>query len=210
MSIKWMIRSNHLILCCPWLLLPSIFLSIRVFSNELALCIRWPGFWSFNFSILPSNEYLWLISFKIDWFDLLTVQGTLKCLLQYHNLKASIPQHSALFMVQLSHLFMTTGKTIPLTIPTFDYTSKVMSLLFNTLSRFVICHTMSGIILKLSKSEKIQLYPVVLFKHFYWDIIHILDSFKGYNSMTFSLFTNIHNPHTVAHFHHLEKKIYTV
>ena len=128
--------SNHLILCCPLLLLPSILPSIRVFSNESALCIMWPKYWSFNISISPSNEYSGLISFRIDWFHLLTVQGTLKSLLQHHNLKASILQCSVFFKVQLSCLYMTTGKTITLTIWTF--VSKMVSLLFNILSRFVI------------------------------------------------------------------------
>ena len=127
--------SNHLILCCPLLLLPSIFQSIRVFSNELALGIRWPKYWSFSFSINPSNEYSGLISFRIDWLDLLTVQGTLKSLIQLHSLKASILQCSAFFMVQLSHPYLTTGKIIALTRWTF--VGKVMSLLFNMLSRFV-------------------------------------------------------------------------
>ena len=123
--------SNHLILCCLLLLLPSIFPSIRVFSNESALCIRWPEYWSFSFSISPSNEHSGLISFKIDWFDLLAVQGTLKSLLQHHSLEVSIHLHSAFFMVQLLHPYMTTEKTIALTIQTFA--SKVMSLLFKTL-----------------------------------------------------------------------------
>ena len=131
-----MMSSNHLILCCPLLLLPSIFPSIRVFSNELALLIRWPKYWSFSFSISPSNEYSGLISFRTDWFDLLAVLGTLKSLLQHHSSKASVLQHSAFFRVQLSHPYMTTGKTIALTIPTF--VSKVMSLPFNMLSRFAI------------------------------------------------------------------------
>ena len=135
MSIKLVMPSNHLILCCPLLLLPSIFPSIKVFSSELALPIRWPKYWSFNFSIPPSNEYSGLISFKIDWFDLLVVCGTLKSLLQHHNLKASVLQCSAVFMVQLSHPYMTTGKTIALTRWTF--VGKVMSLLFNMLSSFV-------------------------------------------------------------------------
>ena len=126
--------SNHLILCRPLLLLPSVFPSISVFSNELALHIRWPKYWSF--SISPSNEYSGLISFKIDWFDLLTVRGTLESLLQHHSAKALILQCSALFMVQLSHLYMATGKTTALTVWTF--VSKAMSLLFNMLSRFVI------------------------------------------------------------------------
>ena len=124
MSIESVMLSNHLILCCP-LLLPSIFPSIRVFSNESTLHIRWPKYWSF--SISPSNEYSGLISFRMDWFDLLAVSGTLKSLLQHHNLKASILWHSAFFMVQLSHPYMTTGKTIGLTIWTF--VGKVMSLL---------------------------------------------------------------------------------
>ena len=120
----------------PLLLLPSIFSSIKVFSNELALCIRWPKYWSFSFSISPSNEYSGLISFPIDWFGLLSVQGTLKSLLLHHILKVSIFQCSAFFMVQFSHRNMTTGKTIALTRWTFI--GKVISLLLNTLSRFVI------------------------------------------------------------------------
>ena len=125
--------SNHLILCRPRLLLPSIFPSIRVFSNESALRIRWPEYWSF--SINPSNDYSGLISFRVDWFDLLEVQGTLKTLLQHHSSKASVLQHSAFFLVQFSHPYMTTGKTIALIIQTF--VGKVMSMLFNTLYRFV-------------------------------------------------------------------------
>ena len=135
-SIESMMPSSHLILCHPLLLLPSIPPSIRVFSNESALHMRWPKYWSFSFSISPSNEYLGLISFKIDWFDLLTVQETLKSLLQHHSLKASILWHSGFFTVQISHLNLTTGKTIALTIWTF--VSKVTSLGFNTLFRFVI------------------------------------------------------------------------
>ena len=127
--------SNHLILCCP-LLLPTIFPSIRVFSNESPLCIRWPKYWSLSSSISLSNEYSRLISFRIDWFDLFAVQGTLKSLLQHHSSKASILQRSAFFTVQLSHPYMTTGKTIALTRWTF--VGKVMSLLFNMLSRLVI------------------------------------------------------------------------
>ena len=122
--------------CRPLLLLPSIFPSIRVFSDESALHIRWPKYWSFSFSISPSNEYSGLISFRIDWFDRHAVQGTLKSLLQHHSSKASILWHSAFFIVQLSHPYMTTGKTIALTRRTF--VGKVMSLLFNTLSRLVI------------------------------------------------------------------------
>ena len=128
--------SNHLILCCPLLLPPSIFPSIRVFSSESALHIRWPKYWSFSFSITPSNEYSGLISFRIDWFDLLAVQETLKSLLQHHSSKASILRRSAFFTVQLSYPYVTTGKTIALTTRTF--VGKVMSLLFNMLSRFVI------------------------------------------------------------------------
>ena len=115
MSIELVMPSNHLILCHPLLLLPSIFQSISIFSNESALCIRWPKDWSFSFSTSPSNEYSGLISFRMDWFDLLSVQGTLKSLLQHHSSKASILWCSAFFMVQLSHPYMTTGKTIALT-----------------------------------------------------------------------------------------------
>ena len=123
-------------MCHPLLLLPSIFPSIRVFSNESVLCIRWPKYWSFSFSISPSNEYSGLISFRMDWLDLLAVQGTLKSLFQHHSSKASILCHSAFFIVQLSHPYMTTGKAIALTRWTF--VGKEMSLLFNMLSRLVI------------------------------------------------------------------------
>ena len=128
--------SNHLILCYPLLLLPSIFPSIRVFSNESTLRIRWPKYWSFSFNISPSNEHPELISFRIYWLDLLAVQGTLKSHLQYHSSKASILKYSAFFTVQLSHPYMTTGKTIALARRTF--VGKVVSLLFNMLSRLVI------------------------------------------------------------------------
>jgi len=131
MSIESVMPSNHLILCCPLLLLPSIFLSIRVFSSESVLLIRWPKYWSFSFNINPSNEYSGLISFRIDWLDLLAVQGTLKSLLQHHSSKASILWQSSFFIVQLSHPFMTTGKTIALIRQTF--VGKVMSLLFKML-----------------------------------------------------------------------------
>ena len=127
MSSEVVIPSNHFILCCPLLVLPSIFPSIRVFSNESALRIRWPKYWSFSFSISPSNEYSGLISFRMDSFDLLAVQRTLKSLLQHHSLKASVLQHLAFYMVQLSHPYMTTGKTIALTLRTFVV--KVISLL---------------------------------------------------------------------------------
>jgi len=135
-SIELVMPSNHLILCCPLLLLPSIFPSIRVFSNESALPIRWSKYWSFSFNISPSNEHPGLISFRMDWLDLLAVQGTLKSLLQYHSSKASILQHSALFIIQISRAYMTTGKTIALTIKTF--LGKAVSLLFNMLSGLVI------------------------------------------------------------------------
>ena len=134
MLIELVMPSNHLILCHPLLLLPSIFPTIRVFSSESALCIRWSNYWSF--SIGPSNEYSGLISFRIDWFYLFPLQETLQSLLQHHISKASVLQHSTLFMVQHSHTYMTTGKTIALTIGAF--VGKVISLLFNTLSRFVI------------------------------------------------------------------------
>ena len=136
MSIESVMPSNHIILCRPLLLLPPFPPSIRVFSNESALRIRWPEYWSFSFSISPSNEHPGLISFRMDWLDLLTVQGTLKSLLYHHSSKASIFQHSAFFTVQPSHPCMTTGKTIALT--RWIVVSKVMSLLFNMLSRLVI------------------------------------------------------------------------
>ena len=136
MSIELVMPSNHLILCCLLLLPPSIFPSIRVFSNKSVLQIRWPEYWSFSFSISPSSEYSGLISFKIDWLALLAVQGTHKSLLQHHSSKASILQRSAFFIAQLSHPYMTTGKTIDLTRQTF--VGKVMSLLFNMLSSLVI------------------------------------------------------------------------
>ena len=136
MSIELVMPSNHLILCHPLLLLPSVFPSIVVFSKESFLHVRWPKYWNFSFSVSPSKEYLELISFRIDCFDLLAFQGTLKSFLQHHSSKALILQCSAFFMVQLSHPYMTTGKTIALTRQTF--VSKVMSLLFNVLSRLAI------------------------------------------------------------------------
>ena len=135
MSIESVVPSNHLILCHPLLLLPSIFTSIRVFSIESVLYIRWPKYWSFNFSISPSNEYSRLISFGMGWLDLVAVQGTLKSLLQHHSSRASILQCSSFFIVQLSHPYMTTGKTTALT--RWTIVGKVMSLLFNMLSRLV-------------------------------------------------------------------------
>ena len=168
--------SNHLILCRPLLLLPSIFPSIRVFSNESVLCIRWPKYWSFSSSINPSKEYSGLISFRIDWFDHFAVQGTLKSLLQHHSSKASILWHSVCFMVQLSHPYMTTGKTIALTRWTF--VCKVMSLLFNMLSKLVIAflprgkhlliswlQSPSAVILELQKNKSLSLFP--LFPHLF-------------------------------------------
>ena len=136
LSIELVMPSSHLILCCPLLLPPPISPRIRVLSNESALCLMWPKYWSFSFSISPSKEHLGLISFRMDWLDLLAVQGTLKNLLQHHSSKAPILQHSAFFTVQLSHPYMTTGKTIALTRWTF--VGKVMSLLLNMLSRLVI------------------------------------------------------------------------
>ena len=136
MSIESVMPSNHLILCHLLLLLPSMFPRIRVFSNESALHIMWPKYWSFSFNISPSNEHPGLISFRMNWLDLLAVQGTLRSLLQHHSAKASILQHSAIFIVQLSHLCMTTGKIIALTRQTF--VGKVMSLLFSMLSRLII------------------------------------------------------------------------
>ena len=143
MSIESVMLSNHPILCQSPLLLPSIFSSIRVFSSELALRIMWSKCWHFSFSNSPSNEYSGLISFRMDWFNLLAIQETLKSLLQHHSLKASILRHLAFFMVQLSHLFMTTGKTIAFSIQTF--VSKVMSLLFNMLFRLVIAFLPSNV-----------------------------------------------------------------
>ena len=136
MSIESVMPSNHLILYHPLLLLPSIFPSIRTFSNESVLCNRWPKYWNFSFSICPSNDYSGLISFRMDWLDLLSVQGTLKSLLQHHSSEAIIFQRSVFFIVQLSQLYMTTGKTIALT--RWTWVSKVMSLLFNMLCSLVI------------------------------------------------------------------------
>ena len=142
MSIALVMSSNHLILCHPLLLLPSIFPRIRVFSNDSVIRIRWPKYWSFSFNISPSNEYSGLISFRMDWLDLLAVQGTLNSLLQHHSSEASILQRSTFFIVQLSHPYMTTGKTIALT--RWIFVSKVMSLLFNMLFRLVIAFLPRG------------------------------------------------------------------
>ena len=136
MCIKSVRPSNHLILCCPLLLLPSIFPSIKVFSDDSVLCIRWPKYWSFSFSVSPFNEHSGLISFRMDWLDCLVVQGTLKSLLQHHSSKTLILRSSDFFILQLSHLYMTTDKTIALT--RWTLVGKVMSLLFNMLSRLII------------------------------------------------------------------------
>ena len=149
--------SNHLILCHPLLLLPLIFPNIRVFSNESALHIRWPKYWSFSFNISPSSEHPGLISLRMDWLDLLAVQGTLKSLLQHHSLKASILWCSAFFIVQLSHPYMTTGKTIALSIRTF--VGKVISLLFNKLFRLVLPRSKHLLISWLQSPSAVILYP---------------------------------------------------
>ena len=171
MSIELVMPFNHLILCRPLLPSPSIFPSIGVFSNESALHIRWPKYWSFSFSISPSNEHLGLISFKMDWLDLLAVQGTLKSLLQHHSLKASILWCSAFFIIQLSHLYMTTGKTIALTGWTF--VGKVMSLLLNMLSGLVITSSQEQVSFNFmaavttcsdfgAPQNKVSLFPIYL------------------------------------------------
>ena len=174
MSIESVMLSNHLILCHPLLFLPSILTSIRAFSNESAVCIRWPKYWSFGFSISPSNEYSGLISYRIGRIGLI-IQGTLKSLLQHHNLKTSILRCSAFFMVQLSHPYMTTGKTVALTI--WAFVDKVMSPLFNILLRFVIAflprskrlliswlQSPSAVILKPKKRNSV---PFPLFSHLF-------------------------------------------
>ena len=180
-SIELVMSSNHLVLCHPLVLLPSIFPNIRLFSNESVLCIRWPNYWSFSFSISPTNEYSGLISFRMDWFDLFAVQGTLKSLLQHDSPKSSILWSSAFFMIQLSHPYMTTRKTMALTIKTF--VSKITSLLFNMLSRLVIAflprskhhliswlQSPSAVILD---SKKIKSVTVSIFPHLFamkwWD-----------------------------------------
>ena len=173
MSTELVMPSNHLILCLPFLLLPSIFPIIRVFSNESTLCITWPKYWSFSFNISPFNEHSGLISFRMDWLDLLAVQGTLKSLLQHHSSKASVLQCSGFFIVQLSHPYMTTGKTIALTRRTFF--GKVMSLLLNMLSRLVIIflprskpllisglQSPSAVILEHKKNKVSHCFPIYL------------------------------------------------
>ena len=171
--------SNYLILCQPLLLLPSVFPRIRVFSKDSALCLKWTNFWSFSFSISPSNEYSGLISFRMDWFDFSDVQGTLKNLLQYHNSKLSILQHAAFSMIQLSHPYMTIGKAIALTRRTFI--GKVISLLFNMLSRLVIAflprskclliswmQSPSTVILEPPQNIKSVTYFQILFAVMWW------------------------------------------
>ena len=165
-SIESVMPSNHLILCHPLLLLPSVFPSIRVFSNKSGLQIRWPKYWSFSFSVSPSNEHSGLISFRMDWLDLLAVQGTLKSLLQHHSSKASILRCSAFFRVQLSHSYMTTGKTIALTRWTFA--GKVKSLLFNILSRLLIAFLPRSkrlLISWLQSPSAVILEPPKIFSH---------------------------------------------
>ena len=178
MSIQLVMPSNHLILCHPLLLLPSIFPSNRVFSNESVLCIRWPKYWSFRFNISPSNEHLGLISFRMDWLDILAVQVTLKSLLQHHSPKTSILWCSAFFIIQLSHPYMTTGKTIALTRWTF--VGKVMSLFLNMLPRLVITflprskrlliswlQSPSAMILEPPKIKSVTVSPSIC--HEWWD-----------------------------------------
>ena len=186
MSIESVMPSNHLILSCPLLLMPSIFLSIRIFSNELALSIRWPKYWSFSFSISPSNEYLGLISFRTDWFDLLAVQGTLTSLFQHHSSEASILQHLAFFMVQLSHLYMTTGKIIALTIQTF--VRKMMCLLFNMLSRFVIAFLPRSKHFLISWLQSLSADFGVQEKVYYFSIFSHLFAMKWWYQMPWSSF----------------------
>ena len=198
MSIELVMPSNYLILCHPHLLLLSIFPSIRVLSNESAIHIRWPKYWSFNFSISHSNEYSWLISFRIDWFDLLIVQGTLKSLLHSHSSKASIVRCSDFSMVQLSHPYMTTGKTIALTIQIF--VSKVMSLLFNTLSRFIVAFLPRSkcLISWLQSLSMVVWYPH-LFQNFpQFAVIHRVKGFCAVNEADFFVSLFLYDPMNVG------------
>ena len=158
MSIESVMPSNHLILCRPLLFLPSIFPSIKVFSDELVLCIRWPKHWSFSLSISPSNEQPGLIFFGMDWLDLLTVQETLKSLLQHHSSKASIPWHSAFFTVQLSHSYMTTGKTIALTRPSFFGKYLFINLFIYNISKSISKHQATGVPKSVPKSYSLNFY----------------------------------------------------
>ena len=176
MSIELVMPSNHCILCGPLLLLPSMFHSIRVFSNESTLRIRWPKYWSFSFNISPSNEHSGLISFRMDWLVLLAVQRTLKSLLQHHSSKASIPQHSAFFIVQLSHPYMTTGKTIALTRWTF--VGKVMSLLFNMSSRLVVTFLPRSKCLLISWLQSKNVQTTIQLHSFYMLVKKFSKSFK--------------------------------
>ena len=181
--------SNHLILCRPLLLLPSLFPNIRVFSKESALQIRWPKYWSFNFNISPSNEHPGLISFRMDWLDLLVVQGPLESLLQHHSSKASILQHSAFFIVQLSHPYMTTEKTIALTRQTF--VGKVMSLLFNMLSRLVITFLPRSKRLLISWLQSLSAVILELPQNKVWHCFHCIPIYfprsdgTGYHDLSF-------------------------
>ena len=185
MSIESVMPSNHLILCCPLLLPPSIFPSIRVFSNESTLRIRWPKYWSFSFNISPSKEYSRLISFRMDWFHLLAVQGTLKSLLQHHSSKGSILWCSAFFTVQLLHPDITTGKTIALT--RWAFVDKVMSLLFNMLSRLVITFLPRSKCLLISRLVNWSLKKVIYSMLPLWDtfLIFLSDEVKLKEIMTF-------------------------
>ena len=164
LSIESAMSSNHLILCRPFLLPPSIFLSIRVFSSESVLCIRWPKYWNFSFSISPSNDYSGLISFRMDWLDLLAVQRTLKSLLQHHILKASILPCLAFFIVQLSHMYITTGKTIA----RWTCVGTVMSLLFNMLARFVLAFLPRSKHLLISWLQSLYIYIYFFFIIFFF------------------------------------------
>ena len=183
MFIESVMPSKQLILCCPLLLLPLIFPSIRVFTNESALCFRWPAFWIF--SINPSNEYLKLVSFRIDWFDLLAVQWTLKSLLQHHSSKASVLPCSAFFMVQLSHLYMTTGKAITLT--RWTIVSKVMSLLFDMLSRLGIAQITTKNLLALHSLCKSN-YCNILVRCYFWEKNKAKGLCKSINALIMFLF----------------------
>ena len=189
MSIQSVMPSNHLILWHPCLLLPSIFPSITVFSNKSVLRIRWPTYWGFSFSISPSNEYLGLISFRIDWVALYAVQGTLKSLLQHHSSKESILWRSAFFMVQLLHAYMITGKTITLT--RWTYVGKVMSLLFNMLSRLVIAFLPRSkrlLISRLQSPSAVLLEPKKI-KSVTVSIVSHLFAMKWWDQMPWSLFS---------------------
>ena len=173
--------SSHLILCRPFLLLPPIPPRIRVFSNESTLHMRWPKYWSFSFSIIPSKEHPGLISFRIDWLDLLAVQGTLKSLLQHYSSKASILRHSSFFTVQLLHLYMTTGKTIALTRWTF--VGKVMSLIFNMLSRLVITFLPRSLLMSWLQSSSVVILEPPKIKSVTVSIVPHLFALKGWDQM---------------------------